>query len=155
MEWRGGEGMFATAVAQTIKQAYQDIKEGGDPWIAIGDFSHDWYGNYTAPEQRSTLVAEPLELEEDVAPEVRAWAAFCAASVEYLCAQAGLPVPAWALDPQYILSEPFYTSPLAYKPRVRERLEHEAPEPFKRRNVFCSERVYANKYEAAPIPQSA
>lgn len=145
--------MFANATQQTIRQAYRDIRNGDDPWIAIGDFSHDWFGNYV--NQRAELVAEPIEmLEEETAPEqqlhLRQWAAFCAASAEYLCKQANVPVPAWVHDEKYILAEEeaFYTSPLAYKQRVRERLQNEAPEPFKRRNVFCSERVYANKYEA-------
>jgi hypothetical protein len=151
--------MFATAIQQTIKRAYRDIQNGTDPWVAIGDFSHDWFGNYA--DQRSDLVAEPLELPTSVPLEqrllFRQWAAFCAASVEYLCCQADMPVPVWVNDSQYALTEEevFYTSPLAYKQRVRERLQIEAPEPFKRRNVFCSERVYANKYEASPVLQSA
>ena len=149
--------MFAVDIPQTIKQAYQDLKDGGDPWVAIGDFSHDWYGNYPEPNQRADLVAEPVELPEgEVSPEqflqLRQWAAFCAASVEYLCELAGISTPAWTADPQYTLSEEaFYTSPLAYKPRVRERLEREAPEAFKRRHIYCSERIYANKYEATPV----
>lgn len=63
-----------------------------------------------------------------------------------------MPVPEWVTNPIYVLSkeEAFYASPLAYKQRVRERLQNEAPEPFKRRNVFCSERVYANKYTELP-----
>jgi hypothetical protein len=151
--------MFAADIKQTMRRAYQDIRDGNDPWVALGDFSHDWYGNYAEPGQRVTLVAEPIELpdEEAQARELLAWAAFCAASVEYLCLQAAMPVPEWVKDPRYVLSEQeaFYTSPLAYKQRVRERLQHEAPEPFRRRNVFCSERVYANKYETAPVSQSA
>ncbi len=142
--------MFAIDIQQTIKKAYQEIREGSDPWVALGDFSHDWYGNYPEAAQRMALVAEPLEVPGETAPlELRQWAAFCAASVEYLCQEAALTPPLWVQNPLYTLSkeEAFYTSPLAYKQRVRERLEQEAPEPFKKRNVFCSERVYANKYE--------
>lgn len=152
--------MFAADIQQTIKRAYQDIRNGDDPWVAIGDFSHDWFGNYAIPDQRVRLVAEPIEFPEGVSSEeqlqLRQWGAFCAASVEYLCRQAGLSVPEWVSNPQYVLSEQeiFYTSPLAYKQRVRDRLQQEAPEPFKRRNVFCSERVYANKYEATPVLQA-
>jgi hypothetical protein len=149
--------MFAAAIQQTIQQVYRDIQNGEDPWVAIGDFSHDWFGNYV--DQRKDLVAEPLELLplESVTLEqqrpLRQWAAFCAASVEYLCLQAGMPVPAWVNDTQYSLTEEeaFYTSPLAYKQRVRDRLRLEAPGPFKQRNVFCSQRVYANKYQASPL----
>ncbi len=152
--------MFADAIQQTIKCAYRDIRNGDDPWVAIGDFSHDWYGNYA--DQRAMLVAESIELPENALSseqwlQFRQWAAFCAASVEYLCRQAGISIPEWVNSPKYALlsEEAFYTSPLAYKQRVRERLQQEAPEPFKRRNVFCSERVYANKYEQTPVHQLA
>jgi hypothetical protein len=149
--------MFAAAIKQPIKQAYEDIRNGDDPWVAVGNFSHDWFGNFT--DQRTELVQEPVELLEESTKELRQWAAFCAASVEYLCEQAHMPVPAWVHDAKYVLSEEeaFYTHPLSSKQRIRERLQNEAPEPFKRHNVFCSERVYANKYEAVQpaLAQSA
>ena len=140
--------MFAIDTPQTIKQAYQDIKNGDDPWVAIGDFSHDWYGNYPETAQRIALVSEPITIPAAASVELRQWAAFCASSVEYLCQEAAIAIPSWIYDSSYILSteEAFYTSPLAYKQRVRERLEQEAPEAFRKRNVFCSERIYANKY---------
>jgi hypothetical protein len=138
---------FAEDNVQTIAEAFRDICAGQDPWVALGDFSHDFFGNYPELDQRVELVKEPLELPAQPALELQQWAAFCAASVEYLCQMHAVPIPEWVNAPQYTLSEPFYTSPLAYKPRVRERLEQEAPEAFRKRNVFCSERVYANKYE--------
>lgn len=140
--------MFAEDIPQTIKRTYQEIREGNDPWIAISEFSHDWYGNYTTMTQRIALVSDPVEIpQEDHPVELGQWAAFCAASVEYLCQEASMPIPSWVYNSVYILQEPFYTSPLAYKERVRQRLEQEAPEPFRTRNVFCSKRIYANKYE--------
>ncbi|GHO71661.1 hypothetical protein KSC_105530 [Ktedonobacter sp. SOSP1-52] len=161
--------MFALDVPQTIAEAFRQIHNGEDPWQAIGNFSHDWYGNYPTPEQRCALVAEPIKIglsepehEASQSPEqqmqLRQWAAFCAASVEYLCKQARLEVPAWVQNADYILSEDqsFYTSPAAAtKPKVRERLRQQAPEAFRRRNVFCSNRVYANKYTATPIHKIA
>ena len=88
--------MFAIDIQQTIKKAYQEIREGSDPWVALGDFSHDWYGNYPEAAQRMALVAEPLEVPGEAEPtELRQWAAFCAASVEYLC-QEQLHLPLWA-----------------------------------------------------------
>ena len=140
--------MFAIDTPQTIKQVYQDIKNGDDPWVAIGDFSHDWYGNYPETAQRIALVSEPIVVPSVASIELRQWAAFCAASVEYLCQEAAIAAPSWIHNSSYTLSleEAFYTSSLAYKQRVRERLEQEAPEAFRKRNVFCSERIYANKY---------
>jgi len=144
--------MFATNnIQQTIKCTYEDIQNGDDPWVALGDFANDWFGRNK--DIRAGLVAEPLELPIEAPSDqvllLRQWAAFCAASVEYLCHQADLPVPEWVNDTRYALTEEevFYTSPLAYKQRVRERLQLEAPEPFRRRNVFCSERVYATKHD--------
>jgi hypothetical protein len=153
--------VFIAAIQQTIRQAYWDIQHGDDPWVAIGNFSHAWFGNYV--NQRTKLVTDPIELTSQEALTtqhlyLRQWAAFCAASVEYLCLQAHMSVPEWVNDPTYVLTEEeaLYTSPLAQKQRVRERLQSEAPEPFKRRNVFCSARVYANKYETLPpLVQSA
>ena len=92
--------MFAIDTPQSIKQAYQDIKNGDDPWVAIGDFSHDWYGNYPETAQRIALVSEPVEIPGEAEPvDLRQWAAFCAASVEYLCQQAAIPVPSWVYNP--------------------------------------------------------
>jgi len=35
----------------------------------------------------------------------------------------------------------------AKKLHVQERLRMETPEPFTRRNIFCGDRIFANKYE--------
>lgn len=153
--------MFAANILQTIKQTYADILAGDDPWVAIGDFGHDWFDNYV--NQRADLVADPIDFSpEVVSPEqslpARQWAAFCAGSVEYLCLQANIPVPEWVNNTQYQLTEEeaFYTSPLAYKQRVRDRLQLESPGPFRKRHVYCSARVYANKFDGElPALQSA
>ena len=145
--------MFAADIPQTMRQAYQDIREGEEPWVAIGDFSHDWH-RAISTSQRLLLVAEPFEVSSEASQEQRQWAAFCAASVEYLCEQAGVTAPSWIENPIYTLhdEDTFFTSPAASsKPRVRERLIQEAPQAFRRRNVYCSARVYANKYDAAPL----
>src|SRR5437764_6791018 len=129
---------FAEDKTQTTANAFQDICDGQAPWVALGDFSHDFFGNYPDPDQRRELVRVPIALPEQPALELQQWAAFCAASVEYLCQMYALPIPEWVNAPQYTLAEPFYTSPLAYKARVRERLKQEAPEAFRKHNVFCS-----------------
>ena len=76
-------------------------------------------------------------------------AAFGAASVEWLCRRYGVPCPSWVYNPAYSLPEPWFDSPGAHKPRVRERLLQQTPEPFARRNVYCGNRIFANKYEFA------
>ncbi|GCE50338.1 hypothetical protein EI42_06299 [Thermosporothrix hazakensis] len=140
--------MFAEDIPQTISRAYQEILEGEAPWVAISEFAHSWFGYY--PQRREELVREPIEPGET--QELRQWAAFCAASVEYLCQKDQIACPDWVHNPHFSLPEPFYTHPLATrKPHIRERLEQEAPPAFAKRNVYCTNRVYANKYEAPPV----
>jgi hypothetical protein len=38
---------------------------------------------------------------------------------------------------------------------MRERLMHDTPEPFARRNIFCGNRLYQNKYEMSAWVQEA
>jgi hypothetical protein len=131
---------------QTIATAYKEICEGEEPWIALGNFMNDFFGNF--PERREELLQEPPEEPVDPTPEQHHWAAFCAASAEYLSVKYGLSCPTWVYNPTYILLDPWFHSPAALqKPEVRERIMQEAPEPFARRNIYCSNRVFANKYE--------
>jgi hypothetical protein len=77
------------------------------------------------------------------------WAAFCAASVEYLCTRYSVLCPAWVYLPVYTLPEPWFDAPMAHKPEVRTYLIEQTPEPFTRRNIYCGNRMFANKYELA------
>jgi hypothetical protein len=132
---------------QTLRRSFGEICAGSDPWIPLGNFMHQFFGYYQ--HLRAELVREPVELPEDLAPALFRWAVFCAASVEYLCGQYDLTCPAWALDPQFALEEPWYDAIGADLPRVQTQLRQRTPEPFGRRNVFCGDRVYRNKYEYA------
>ena len=96
---------------------------------------------------RPELVREPIELPEDVSPEQFRWAVFCAASVEYLCKQYDIPCPEWAVDPLYSLEHPWYYAIGADLPQVQEKLRQTTPEDFSKRNIFCGDRTYRNKYE--------
>lgn len=132
----------------TLKRAYQAICEGKGPWVALGNFMNNFFGDH--PDQRMMLLQEPIEIPEEPTMEQRRWALFCAASVEYLSEKYGLTPPTWPSDPAYErLAEPWYMSPFAHRQPVRNRLERESPEPFKKRNIFCDDRIYANKYEIA------
>ena len=68
---------------QTMAWAYQQICAGEDPWTALGNFTNAWY-DY-AKDIRAALVSEPLVKSEQDSEHHRHWAAFCAASVEFLC----------------------------------------------------------------------
>ncbi|GCF08398.1 hypothetical protein [Dictyobacter arantiisoli] len=134
---------------QTMAVSYQEICAGADPWLPLGNFMNDFFGNFT--EQRAELLLEPLQLPDDPSEHELRWAVFCIASVEYLSLRYDLPIPAWINYPAYrlCLDEAWYQSPGAHKPNVRERLQRDTPEPFARRNVYCGGRVFANKYELA------
>ena len=126
---------------------YQAICHGERPWVALGNFMNEWF-DY-AKDQRAHLVADPIALPEKPDTDALRWAAFCAASVEWLCEGYDVPCPSWVHNSAFTLPEPWFDSPGAHKPQVRERLLHQTPEPFTRRNVSCGNRMFANKYEFA------
>lgn len=130
---------------QTIAQTYQEICRGEEPWIALGNFMNDWF-DY-AKDRREQLVAEPALLPTTSDNETQRWATFCAASVEWLCQRYHVPCPSWVYHPVYNLSEPWYDSPAADEPEIREWLIQHTPEPFIRRNIYCGNRMFDNKYE--------
>jgi hypothetical protein len=56
----------------------------------------------------------------------------------------------WVFDPLYTeLPQPWFDAPMAQKPEVRAFLVEQTPEPFTRRNIYCGNRMFANKYELA------
>jgi len=132
---------------QTMALTYQAICQGERPWVALGNFMNEWF-DY-AKDHRARLIADPLILPDAPGIDALRWAAFCAASVEWLCGRYGIACPSWVHDSVYCLPEPWFDSPGAHKPQVRARLLHQTPEPFSRRNVYCGNRMFANKYEFA------
>jgi len=137
----------------TMAAAYQEICQGEEPWIALGNFLNDWF-DY-AKDHRPELVAAPLFLPQDTNQQWRRWAAFCAASVDYLCARYLVSCPTWVSHPMYTLPDPWFDVPMAHKPEVRAYLLQQTPKPFTRRNIYCGDRVFANKYELAEQHRSA
>lgn len=130
---------------QTFRRSYAQILRGDDPWLPLGNMMHQFFGAYQA--YRAELVADPIEVPADASSEDFRWAVFCAASVEYLCQKYNLPCPSWALDERYVLTEPWYYDLAGDLPEVQEDLRETTPEAFARRNVFCGDDVYRNKYE--------
>ena len=132
---------------QTMALTFQEICQGEAPWIALGNFMNDWFAE--AKGQRAQLVTDPISLPPQPERDLLHWAAFCSASVEWLCKCYGIDCPVWVDNPGYVLPEPWFDSPGAHKPHVRERLIQQTPEPFTRRNIYCGNRVFHNKYEFA------
>ena len=129
----------------TIRYAYQRICQGEDPWTALGDFSNAWYGY--AKHVRFDLVKEPLIQPAQETEVTLRWRAFCAASVEYLCELHQQPCPEWVHDSAYILDTPWWYALHADDPTIRKHMQRTTPPPFARRNIFCGNRIYQNKYE--------
>jgi hypothetical protein len=63
---------------------------------------------------------------------MRHWAAFCAASVEFLCDRYGLACPAWVFEPAYTLTTPWYGDIIVNLTDtvVLERRRETTPTPF-------------------------
>ena len=139
--------MKTSTELQTMALTYREICEGETPWVALGNFLNDFFGNF--PDRREELIHTPIQELAEPPLEMQRWAIFCAASVEYLCQKYEMACPDWALASTAPLSEPWFHSPAAHKPQVRERLQRETPEPFTRRNIYCGNRVFLNKYEVA------
>ncbi|MHB8596525.1 MAG: hypothetical protein ACYDER_06915 [Ktedonobacteraceae bacterium] len=132
---------------QTMALTFQEICQGERPWVALGNFMNDWF-DY-AKDRRSQLVTAPLSLPESLSDDTFRWAVFSTASVEWLCECYSVPCPSWVHAPTYCLSEPWFDAPYPDKPQVREWLVKHTPEPFTRRNIYCGNRIFANKYEFA------
>lgn len=130
---------------QTMTWAYEQICKGEDPWTALGNFTNAWFGY--AKHVRPNLVNEPLIRPEQETEYTHQWAAFCAASVEFLCDHYNVLCPDWVNDPYYFLETPWWRTPRAHDPSIREQLLQDAPAPFARRNIFCTNRLFQNKYE--------
>jgi len=138
---------------QTMALAYQQICAGEDPWTALGNFTNAWY-DY-AKSIRATLVSEPLIRPEHETEYTHRWSAFCAASVDFLCDRYQVPCPDWASDPYYILETSWWYTRQAHNPAMRAHLLKITPVPFARRNIFCNNRLFQNKYEMAEWTQEA
>lgn len=154
-------GMITTVATrmQTLATSYNEIQSRvpGYPWVPLGNFMLDFFRNF--PEQRAELLADPLQAPtyglaynwNAEAQEDHQWAVFCAASAEYLSHRYGLTCPSWSDDPAYApLSEPWYFAPMAYKKEsVRARAERTTPIEFARRNIYCGDKIYVDKYVEA------
>ena len=140
---QGQEPPLMPATIQTMTRAYTDICQGEDPWTALGNFTNAWY-DY-AKGMRPSLVRQPLVSPDQDTEYTRHWAAFCAASVEFLCDRYQLACPEWVHDPRYILSQPWSGSNIF--PDITPQSIKTTPLPFAKRNIFCGSGLFKNKYE--------
>jgi hypothetical protein len=138
---------------ESMAWAYNEICAGEDPWTALGNFTNAWYGY--AKNSRTTLVSEHLVKPEQETEYTHRWAAFCAASVEFLCTRYEVPCPDWVHDPYYTLETSWWYTRQAHIPAMQVYISQMTPAPFARRNIFCSNRLFQNKYEMYEWTQEA
>ena len=122
---------------QTIKQTFARIQADPEhPWLAIGDFLDDW--RFTERADRADLVRERIGAVAEDNIELLRWAAFCAAMVEWLCWQDGLPFPTWTAHAEYRLPDPWFLYP---GDLLRGWQLIATPAPFKMRNIFGGDQM--------------
>ncbi len=122
---------------QSIQQTFARIQaDPAHPWLAIGDFLDDW--RFTERSDRPDLVRESIAAVSNDNVELLRWAAFCAAMVEWLCWQDGLPFPAWTSQPNYRLADPWFLYP---GDLLRAWQLVSTPAPFKMRNIFGGDQM--------------
>lgn len=65
--------------------------------------------------------------------------------------------PPWVYEPDYTLSVPWYGDNIINTTDVTvlQHRKKKSPAPFARRNVFCGDRLYQNKYEMNEWMQEA
>lgn len=119
----------------SISESFLGICNGQTPWVAIGNFLNDWW--FFAIEHRSEMVEQPLSPATTL--ETQQWATFCAAMIEYLCQQEGLPFPEWTKQECYFLSNPWF---LYERQSKRAWLMATTPAPFKMRNIYGGDRMF-------------
>lgn len=119
----------------TIREAFEQIGHNQTPWVALGNFLNDWW--FFAIEHRRELIQQPLPPATNI--EARRWAAFCAATVEWLCLQEGVPCPIWTKQKRYNLSDPWF---FYDDDDSRLWLIATTPAPFKMRNIYGGDRMF-------------
>ena len=129
---------------QTMSVAFQQICEGERDWTALGNFMNYWYAY--AKDRREVLIADPLPAYDEQSLYQHRWAVFCAASVEWFCNKYRVPCPAWVYDSKYMLSEPWF---FELREPAKSRLLRVTPKEFTRRNIYCGDNCYDNKWELA------
>jgi hypothetical protein len=139
--------MSAWTDEQSMNVAFAEICRGETPWVALGNFSNDFFGE---EDRREAFIHDPIVLPDGIRQdqEVYRWAVFCAASVEYLCHKYVLLCPPWVNDYPPLEHAWFHSHAETNRLR-RERYLRTTPKEFVLRNIYCGDRIWLDKHEEA------
>lgn len=137
---------------QTLAQTYSLLTSGEEFRVAVGEFMNSFFLYYTR--RRRSLLRAPIVLVDAPTKQQWQWAAFCAGAAEYLADRYELPCPAWTqaippLEQEWCLSPEVLSCGV---PEILEKYRASTPEPFRRRNVLCGEKVFMNHHPSSREP---
>lgn len=121
------------SLRELSKKIKSEISGEKFPDYLLGDFIDDFRLRAKSREEKLALVEEKPELIQS--EKFEDIDAYLAAVAEYLCREAGLPLPDWTESPEYFLHEPWFAGGLE---DLKAILLVESPVPFRRRNLFVS-----------------
>jgi len=123
-----------------LPSCVREVAAWTDRWDAFGFHLKDFLHAFERARR------EGLPLEPMLAPPPRSLArefaggevcdAFLAATADHLSRKSGMPTPAWALNDDLVLDQPWFSEPF---PAVRMRLLRDTPSAFKDKNLFVFE----------------
>ncbi|ADY56948.1 hypothetical protein Sgly_2674 [Syntrophobotulus glycolicus DSM 8271] len=118
---------------ETIDQVFNEIHQGKDFYIVLGNFLDEFY-RQDSENQQKMIEEEPSNYDLPVYQK-----AFMAAAVHKLANDYNLNVPSWVFKKDYYSSEPYFDCNA--KGNLKLLFMYISPAEFKHRNLFVDENI--------------